>query len=353
MTAQHFTQAPTAIRSLGNHPITRAAFSQYLSATGASGFAAPDAIARDLWPRDLTAQRILTKSDASVQSTPTHPAITGTSVLDFFGNLPLSAASQLIASGLTLPLDGQASIAIPHRTGAPVVAPFVAEDEPIRIGRATTALTTLGPSKKAGLIIAFSRELAKRSADEAVFRQILTEDAAASLDAAIFATTAATTAAPAGLLFGVTPGIGFGGGDHFAIMQDIKALMTPYHAAGGAGDIAFVTNPAMAASIVLHFPQLTWPVLVSTQIAAGHLILMQLSAFVSGFGSMVDIDRTESATLHMEDTTPLELVSAAGTVADPTRSLWQTGAIALRLTYEMAFAMRGTGHVQYLNGASW
>jgi len=348
----HFPQNPTASRGLGNHPICRAAFAQYLSATGASGFAHPDTIARELWPRDLTAQRILTKSDASVQSTATHPAITGTSVTDFFGNLPLSAASQLIAGGLTLPLDGQASITIPHRTGAPVVLPFVAEGQPIPIGRATTALTTLGPSKKAGVIIAFSRELAKRSAAESVFRQILVEDAAASFDAAIFATTAVSAAAPAGLLFGVTPITGYAGGDHFAITSDVKALMAPYHAAGGGGDIAFVTNPAMAASIALHFPQFAWPVLVSTQIPAGRLILLQQSAFVAGFGSMVEIDRTEEATLHMEDATPLELVSAAGTVADPVRSLWQTGAIALRLTYEMSFAMRGAGRLQYLNGAS-
>jgi len=49
----------------------------------------------------------------------------------------------------------------------------------------------------------------------------------------------------------------------------------------------------------------------------------------------------------------LELVNAAGTVADPTRSLWQTGAIALRMTYDMALTMRGAGRIQYLNGASW
>ena len=203
------------------------------------------------------------------------------------------------------------------------------------------------------MIIAFSRELAKRTAAESVFRQILTEDAAASLDAAIFATTAVSAAAPAGLLFGVTPGTGFAGGDDFAIKQDIRALMAPYHLAGGGADIVFVTNPAMAASLAMHFPMFQWPVLVSTQIPAGRLVLIQLSAFVSGFGSMVEVDRTESATLHMEDTTPLELVSAAGTVADHVRSLWQTGAIALKMTYEMAFAMRGAGRVQYLNGASW
>jgi len=203
------------------------------------------------------------------------------------------------------------------------------------------------------LIIAFSRELAKRSAAESVFRQVLFDDAAASLDAEIFATTAVSAAAPAGLLFGVTPITGFAGGDDFAIKTDIRSLMLPYHLAGGGGDIVFITNPAMAASTALHFPQFAWPVLVSTQIPAGRLILMQQSAFVSGFGSMVEIDRTESASLHFEDTTPLELVSAAGVVADPTRSLFQTGAVALRMVYEMAFAARGVGRIQYLNGATW
>ena len=141
------SQSPSASRGLGNHPICRAAFAEYLSATGASGFAHPETIARELWPRDLIALRILTKADASVLSTPANPAIAGTSVSDFFGNLPMSAASQLIAGGLTLSLNGQNAITIPHRTGAPLVSPFVAEDQPIPIGKATTALTTLGPSK--------------------------------------------------------------------------------------------------------------------------------------------------------------------------------------------------------------
>jgi len=211
----------------------------------------------------------------------------------------------------------------------------------------------LGPAKKAGLIVAFSRELAKRSAAVAVFRQILTEDATASLDAAIFSTTAATTCAPAAILFGVAPGVGFAGGDNVAIKQDFRALVAPYHAAGGGADLVFITSPAMAAALALHHPRFEWPVLVSAQIPAGRLIMLQQSAFVAGFGYMVDIDRTESPTLHREDTTPLELVNAAGTVADPTRSLWQTGAIALRMTYDMALTMRGAGRIQYLNGASW
>jgi len=111
MQTSRFPQALTAARwGHASHPIIRAAFAQYLAATGASGFAAPDPIARELRPRDLTALRIIAKSDANVQGTATHPAIVGTSIADFLGGVPLSAASQHIAGGMTLPLDGQATI---------------------------------------------------------------------------------------------------------------------------------------------------------------------------------------------------------------------------------------------------
>jgi len=69
MQTSRFPQAPAAAnRGLGNHPIICAAFAKYLAATGAFGFAAPSDIARELWPRDLTAQRIITKADASLQA---------------------------------------------------------------------------------------------------------------------------------------------------------------------------------------------------------------------------------------------------------------------------------------------
>jgi hypothetical protein len=64
---------------------------------------------------------------------------------------------------------------------------------------------------------------------------------------------------------------------------------------------------------------------------------------------------SNEATLHEEDTTPLPL-SATGTpntVAAPMRSLFQTDSIAIRLSLYVTWAMRRTGMVAVVVGATW
>ena len=48
-------------------------------------------------------------------------------------------------------------------------------------------------------------------------------------------------------------------------------------------------------------------------------------------------------TLHMEDTTPLPIgtVGTPNVIAAPTRSLWQTDTLGLRLTTEMSWTRSG------------
>jgi hypothetical protein len=56
--------------------------------------------------------------------------------------------------------------------------------------------------------------------------------------------------------------------------------------------------------------------------------------------------------LH-EDTAPLPIVDDSGTPAPGTRSLWQTDAIALRMTLRASYGLRGTGLVQMVQGVTW
>jgi methylthioribose-1-phosphate isomerase len=52
-------------------------------------------------------------------------------------------------------------------------------------------------------------------------------------------------------------------------------------------------------------------------------------------------DVSEQATIHMEDTTPLEIVSGTGpTTADPVRSLWQTNSMGVRMVLDVSWTMR-------------
>jgi HK97 family phage major capsid protein len=97
--------------------------------------------------------------------------------------------------------------------------------------------------KKLGVIVPFSRELAKRSTPsiEALVRQSILEDTAVVLDAALLDATASSTARPAGLLNGVSAvGTGTAGADAAAVIADLKLLLAPFYTANAADNITLI-----------------------------------------------------------------------------------------------------------------
>ncbi|MDP2738296.1 MAG: phage major capsid protein [Pseudorhodobacter sp.] len=336
-----------------SHPIIRAAFADFIGTARGMIGETGDIIVGKLWPRDLTAFRILTKADATPIGTADAPALAGTSVGDFFAGLAVSAGAKLIEAGLSVPLDGLNSVSIPSRTGGPGTVPFVGELEPIAVHGSTLASATLGPVRKMAVITVFSRELAKRSAAEDVFRAVLLEDAAASLDTALFDTSAASDIRPAGLLAGVTGIAATPGGDEVALTADFKALATALAVAGGSGNIVIVANPAQAAVIALTKPQFPWLIWPTASVPAGRVIAIDPTAFAVGFSDRIEIDTSKNGSLHMSDV-PLEIVSGTGpTTADPIRDMFQTDSIALRLIAWATWTMRATGRIQFIEAVSW
>lgn len=337
-----------------NHPLFRAAFAAFVKEADTSGRQSgrsAEDIARGLWPEDDLTQRVITRADASPLSTSGQPALLGTSVGEFFASLPLSAGARLIGAGLHLPLADGKPVTVPGRTGGPALVPWVGELDAIPIRDVQLAGVTIGPAKKMAVASVASAELVKRGSAEAVLRQIMMEDAAASLDAALFNDAAATDDNPAGLLNGVTPIPATSGGDMEAAMADLQALANAL-ATAGATSFVIIANPKQAYRLQLMLPHLTWPVWPTLQVPDDQIIGIDPSAFAWGAGDRVDIDVTRQAAAHMSDT-PLEIVSAAGTTADPVRSFWQTDSIGIRMLAWMSFSMRAEGRVQVVDGVTW
>jgi HK97 family phage major capsid protein/HK97 family phage prohead protease len=274
----------------------------------------------------------------------------------------------LRGGGIGLSFDGAGTVSIPSRTAGGAGGGFVAEGAPIRVGRITTAATTMTP-KKMGVIIPFSREVAKRStpAIEGLVRQAILEDTAVILDAALLDNVAASTARPAGLLNGVTAvANGYGGGDFQAVMADFGALLAPFYAANAANGITVLMNPAQALKLAM-MPgpgdgRFGWfsdvrnrlTILESTHVPANRLIALRNTDFATALGDAPEFDISEQATVHMEDTTPLEIVSGTGpTTADPVRSFFQTATIGVRMMMDVSWAMRRSGMVQWIDTTSW
>lgn len=268
--------------------------------------------------------------------------------------------------GVGLNFDGTGTIKLPRRNSGGAGGGFVAEGDPIRVGRITTAAAELTP-KKMGVIVPFSRELAKRStpAIEAIVRQAILDDTASILDSALLDTTAISTARPAGLLNSVAAAAsGYGGGDHVAVKEDFKALLAPFITANAADNITVIMNPAQALSIAMMdgpdnnsgwFSGIASRVNIveSTYATAGRLIAVRNSDFYTAVGDAPEFDINESATVHMEDTTPLPLVDGSATVADPTRSFFQTATVGVRMLMDVAWVMGRPSMVAWIDGTSY
>mgnify|MGYP000043799518 CR=1 FL=1 len=269
--------------------------------------------------------------------------------------------------GVGLNFDGTGTIKLPRRNAGGAGGGFVGEGEPIRVGRITTAAAEITP-KKMGVIVPFSRELAKRStpAIEAIVRRGILEDTAAILDSVLLDATAVSSVRPAGLLNGVSAvASGYGGGDHTAVKEDFKALLAPFIAANAADNITVIMNPAQALSIAMMdgpdnnsnwFSAIRSRVNIveSTYATNGRLIAMRNSDFFTATGDAPEFDINETATVHMEDTNPLEIVSGTGpTTADPVRSFFQTATVGVRMLMDVSWVMGRPSMVQWIDGTSY
>lgn len=269
--------------------------------------------------------------------------------------------------GISFSVDGANTVKIPRRTAGTAGGGWVAEGSPIRVGKLTTAAADLIP-KKMGVIVAYSDELNDRAVPqiEALVRRAILEDTAATLDSALLDATAVSSARPAGLLNGVSAvASGYGGGDYLAVVEDFKALLAPFISANAADGITVIMNPAQALAISLMvggdgrfgwFSQVSDRVNIieSTYATANRLIAIRNSDFVTAMGDVPRFDVSQQATIHMEDTTPLEIVSGTGpTTADPVRSLWQTASTGIRMILPVTWTMARTSMVQWIDTTTY
>ena len=317
------------------------------------------------------ATSVITKADQTIGTTTVSgwaSELVQTVYAEFLQALtPFSIYPAIAARGIRLSFDGYGTVSIPSRTAGGAAGGFVGEGAPIRVGRITTAATTM-TAKKLGVIVPFSRELAKRSTPqiESLVRQAIMEDTATTLDPLFLDAVAADTARPAGLLNGVAAvAVGAGGGDYEAVIADIAALMAPFDTANASYNITLIMHPAQARRLsMMPGPDGTfgWSerlmsefnIVKSTSATAGRLIALRNSDLATAEGDAPEFDISEQATVHMEDTSPLEIVSGTGpTTADPVRSFFQTATIGVRMLMDMSWKMRRSGMVQWVNGTSW
>ena len=100
-----------------------------------------------------------------------------------------------------------------------------------------------------------------------------------------------------------------------------------------AGDIAIVASPAQWSALTLKAGSPPpFPILYSAGLADGDVVALALPALVIAMDEAPQISVSDTAVVHFEDTTPLQLgtIGTPNTVAAPSISLFQVDAVGLR-----------------------
>ena len=334
---------------------------------------APEEVLERLYGND-EATGIIVKAAVAPATTTTSgwaAELVNTAMTEFLETLrPMSVYPELAAAGGGRLSFGpnQGAIKIPARAPTPSIGgSFIGEGAPIPVRRLALTSATLSP-KKLGVITTFTREIARYStpAIEGILRNEILADTAITLDSILLDNVAGDAIRPAGLLNGVTAITATTGGGQAAILADIRKLRAPFDAANNGTNLVLLMNPAQEVGLALTPAadgQLGWTssvlsrykIITSTAIPVGRVIMVNAGDFVTATGDVPEFEMSNEATLHMEDSTPLQIGSTGtpNTVAAPVRSLFQTATMGLRMLMDVSWSLRRPGSVQWIDGVTW
>jgi hypothetical protein len=263
---------------------------------------------------------------------------------------PMSAGAQLLRGGLVLNFDHYGSISVPGFVAAAASAGFVAEGQPIPVRQLTSAAVTLLPYK-IGSIAALTIEMMESSNAEAMISDALMRSAGAALDMVLFDSNAASAARPAGLRYGIAALTASTNADlKEAFLEDVTALFNAVARVGGQDPYVLVTSAGRAMSLrgqlsayTGNNQELLTGLVLGTPAVGNDIIAVATSALVSAFSADPDIEAANAATLVMDDTAPV-----TPNTTQPTKSLYQTASIGIRMRWPISWALRDARGVAWL-----
>jgi hypothetical protein len=311
-------------------------------------------VLKQTWPRDEGAALLL---KAAQHPTSTTDYIRHDLVGVFRSIAPGSAALKLFDASVKLDLAGVTTIAVPFVAGLPPQPAFVGESAPAPAVQFAAAAAVVGPARKILVLSGVTRELDEAAPEtaSAVIGQVLGAASSASIDLAAFDANPADSTRPAGLLHGATPLTASINTDTYMAMADDLGNLAA--AVGSAridpSNLIYVAGPREATIIRLRGgAELANSVLMTLGLPAKSVAAFAPAAVFSGYQGTPDIETRREVAIHMEDTTPKEIVSTPGVVASPDVSFFQQELIAIRVRVRCAWAV-ASGGAQIVNNVNW
>jgi hypothetical protein len=341
--------------------LTRAVCAHVLALRDRSGV---DEIAAKVWPRDVAARALLTRSTsepANIGSGEWGNELAAGSVLPaFIASLRASAGARLIGAGTKVDMPSS-SILLPRASDNPEPS-WIRLGQPIPVAQPVIAddVVLSGPRKLA-LIECASEEAASYTGAtvEGLIGALMREAASKALDRSLFSDAVGDETRPPGLLNGVSATTSTSGGGIDALAGDVEGLIAGITDAGAGANILLFMAPARVAKALILAPGLASAIQVVPALTLADddlVVAVDAGSFVSAFGPDPEFFVTRESAIHMESADPTPLVDdtiSGGGLASPVRSLFQTFSVAIKIIIRASWIAK-PGAVQFIDGdATW
>jgi hypothetical protein len=255
-----------------------------------------------------------------------------------------SAGGEVLRQSFTVNFDGAGEVLVPGLVVDVTDASFVAEGAPIPVETIPTSNKSLLPHKIASIAV-LTAEMIEGSNAERIIGEALTRAAGLALDAALFDSTAASAARPAGIRNGIAATTPSNNADPTqAAIEDIVALVNSVAVVGGRGPFIVVANVGRILSLTGRMTQVSDDVIIVGSSAVGNDLIAIAPAGIAAAISPPQLELSNHATVHLEDTSPADL----GTSPAPMKSMFQTHSYALKSRLPATWVVRDSRAVAWL-----
>ena len=297
----------------------------------------------------------VTKATATPLMTTTSGAPVGTGLVHFQPLLPFtSLANQLIAASPSVETGQNASMGVPTYTPDGTGVAYVAEAGPAPMRQIDLGSVTIGGIKKLMLGTSASRELYESPGAQTFLKEFVALDLARGFEGILLDATAADTTRPAGLANGVSGTTTDAGSGVEAMLGDLGSLAAACSQTGSTNFIFAMSLTQYVRFMMRKPPSFPYQVYPTAALNEGEVACFAVDAILFSGGGVPRWSTSKETVLVMrDDPGQVSVTGTPNVVSAPTRSLFQTDAVGLKLVMKLDFVKRHADAYHFISNVNW